>query len=273
MKKTITTIILSLFFMLSASQVNGQITFDLIVIFKKNTKAKDIEKMKQVLRAVQIDSTYPSRALLWRCQVMPGESLELPNIAGGMSVFSINSSSEAAGVISSTGQSEGVSNNNFWAIPQYNNSESIVSSIPPLYGNEHPEDSDNSIITCKPGNRSVKIAIMDSGIDCDLVNNAINIPHDVIKPYIAFRNETIDGFDNDLNGYRDDQIGYDFVNNTGVPKDSSGHGTFVTGVISRILKHNNADNVKISVLKVLDQNNRGYEFDFIRALDYAIRQK
>ena len=272
MKKTITTIILSLLFILSASHVQGQITFDLIVIFKKNAKAIDIEKIKQALKAVQIGSSYPSRALLWRCQVTPGEALELPTIVGGISVFSINNSSEAAGVIASTGQSEGVSNNSFWAIPQTETAEEVA-SIPSLFGNEFNENSRDAIITCKPGNRQVKIAIMDSGIDCDIVGNSINVAHDGIRPYIALRNDNIDGVDDDLNGFKDDQIGYDFVNNSGFPKDLTGHGTFVTGVVSRIFQHNNAENIKISILKVLDEHNRGYEFDFIRALDYAIRQK
>ncbi len=273
MKKRIATITYLILFLLSANAVKAQITFDLIVIFKKNARTRDIERMKQALRAVQIDSTYPSRALLWRCQVMPGERLELPNIAGGISVLSINSSSEAAGVIASTGQSEGVSNNRFWAIPQNNNPEEGLTSIPSLYGNGCDNDDDYDIITCKPGRRAVKIAVMDSGIDCDLVDNKIKIAHDAIRPYIAFSNERINGFDSDRNGYIDDQIGYDFVNNSGVPKDFTGHGTFVTGVISRVLKHNKADDIKISVLKVLDENNRGYEFDFIRAIDYAIKQK
>ncbi len=273
MKKKITTIILSLLFILSAGSVKAQITFDLVIIFKKNAKEKDIEKMKKALNAVQLDSTYPSRALLWRCKIMPGTTIELPKIVGGSSIVSINNSSDAVGVVCGTGQSEGVSSNNFWAIPQSENSEDVTNLVPPFYGSNCTNSSTDSIITCQPGSRPIKIAIMDSGIDCDLVETSIKIAHDSIRPYVGVSTEKVDGVDGDVNGYVDDQIGYDFVNNTGVPKDSSGHGTFVAGVVSRILKYNKADNIKLSILKVLDKSNRGYEFDFIRALDYAVRQK
>ena len=41
-----------------------------------------------------------------------------------------------------------------------------------------------------------------------------------------------DGIDTDANGYRDDLIGWDFVNNDNDPLDDAGHGTHVAGTIA-----------------------------------------
>ena len=86
----------------------------------------------------------------------------------------------------------------------------------------------DSIITCPAGRRELRLAIMDSGIDIQGLDAAKNIiiRHDSLKAFVAYRQEPIDGIDSDANGYVDDQIGFDFVNNQGTPQDSTGHGTF-----------------------------------------------
>ena len=271
------TLFIAFFYSLSLTTTNAQVRFDLVIIFKPATTWADITTFKSQLRATQLDSTLPSGAKLWRCSIPLGTIIILPNIPtlGGASSGPVNQPSDAVGVICGTGSSDGVSLNGFYAIPENDRPQESFSSAPPFFG-ACPSPATDSIITLRGGDRPLKIAILDSGIDCDSVGKNIKIAHDSIAPYISFSRDSLDNQDTDGNGYVDDLIGYDFVNNKGVPKDSTGHGTFVTGVITRILKRNQSpslQNIKIFVLKVLNQNNRGYEFDIIRAIDYSIKNK
>ena len=273
MKKLTTSIVATLLICFAVNSIKAQTKFDLVIIFKPTATFADITLIKTALNATQLDSTFPSRALLWRCSLLFPLTLTLPKLGGGTFAGLVNTPSDAVGVVCGTGQSEGVSNNDVYVIPQTDTVRESFTQPPPLFGTNCTAASTDSIVTCKPGRRAVKIAILDSGIDCDRRETTINIAHDSLKAYVCVGQDILDDKDSDGNGYIDDLIGYDFVNNTGVPKDSTGHGTFVAGVISRILKRNSADNIRFFVLKVLDGKNRGFEYNFIRALDYAIKQK
>jgi hypothetical protein len=81
------------------------------------------------------------------------------------------------------------------------------------------------------------------------------------------------GLDDDLNGYRDDLIGWDFVNNDNDPMDDQGHGTHVSGTIGAIGGNGIgvagvAWNVQMVALKFLDASNSGYTSNAVKALDY-----
>jgi Subtilase family/Secretion system C-terminal sorting domain len=285
MKKSTLNILLALIFLCSMSSLKAQVKFDLIVIFQPTATFADITAIKTALNAVQLDSTFPSRALLWRCSVNAGSTITIPKLGGGVvtsSVFLLNSGgSEAVGVICGSGQSDGVGLNGFYIVPETNTS--LQSDIRlPLFGSAGGAPACNaaaadSIVTCTFGRRELRIAIMDSGIDLQATKQdgtTLLIPkHDTLKPFIAYRNEPYDNIDSDGNGYKDDQIGYNFVSNDGFPQDSTGHGTFVAGVIARILNLNNGGNIKFYILKVLDAKNKGYEYDFIRAIDWSVKQK
>ncbi len=74
------------------------------------------------------------------------------------------------------------------------------------------------------GDRSVIIAVLDTGIDVnhpDLINNLWINPGEVAS----------DGIDNDGNGYIDDVNGYNVFDNNGDITDLDGHGTHVAGTI------------------------------------------
>jgi autotransporter-associated beta strand protein len=75
------------------------------------------------------------------------------------------------------------------------------------------------------------------------------------------------GDDGDGNGYVDDIIGWDFVNNDNDPMDDSGHGTHGAGVIVQV-----APRTQLVPLKFLDSNAVGSLDEARLALDYALAQ-
>lgn len=118
------------------------------------------------------------------------------------------------------------------------------------------------------GDRAVKIAVIDTGVDYnhpDLVKN--------IMVNQAELNGT-DGVDDDNNGFIDDVYGYDFGNNDNDPMDGHGHGTHCAGVIGA--SHNAEGiagvmaNVQILPIKFLKDNGSGTLDAAIGAIDYAI---
>ena len=81
------------------------------------------------------------------------------------------------------------------------------------------------------------------------------------------------GVDEDTNGYRDDLIGWDFVNNDNDPWDDNGHGTHVGGTIGA--KGGNgtgvagvAWDVQLVGLKFLAANGSGAISNAVKAIDY-----
>jgi serine protease len=84
-----------------------------------------------------------------------------------------------------------------------------------------------------------------------------------------------DGVDEGFNGYRDDLIGWNFVNNTNNPLDDNDHGTHVSGTIGAI--GNNGLGVaginwraQIVALKFLDSSGSGSISAAVSALNYAV---
>jgi len=82
--------------------------------------------------------------------------------------------------------------------------------------------------------KDILIAVSDSGVD---------VSHPSLKNRIAYNmgesgldddgnDKTSNGLDDDNNGYVDDYIGYDFIDNDGSPEDTNGHGTGVAGTIA-----------------------------------------
>src|SRR5262249_9000539 len=83
-----------------------------------------------------------------------------------------------------------------------------------------------------------------------------------------------DGVDQDHNGYVDDVVGWNFVNNTNDPFDDNGHGTHVSGTIGAV--GNNGVGVaginwqvSLAALKFLDSTGSGTTSDAVLALNYA----
>ena len=118
------------------------------------------------------------------------------------------------------------------------------------------------------GDRSVVIAVIDSGIDLDHPDLRDNL----------FENhrERPNGVDDDGNGYVDDLDGWDFLNDDPDPSDGRGHGTHVSGIAAAagdngIGVSGVAWTARVLPLKVLsDCCGSGQVSDAVEAILYAI---
>ncbi|MBR9974317.1 MAG: S8 family serine peptidase, partial [Bacteroidetes bacterium] len=153
------------------------------------------------------------------------------------------------------------------------------------------------------GSSSVVIGVIDTGIDPDhpdLRNQHwINAVEDIngngrfdAWPVAEIRDGVsgdLDGIDNDGNGFIDDVIGYDFVDQPGagnaaggdyfepdpLPFDDMGHGTSVAGIIAAATDNGIgiagvAPDCRMMTLRAFDARGVGAEGDVARALAYAV---
>ena len=118
------------------------------------------------------------------------------------------------------------------------------------------------------GSKSVKIAVIDTGVDYNHPDLAANM---WVNEAEANGEE---GVDDDGNGFVDDIHGYDFANDDGDPMDGQSHGTHCAGTIAAV--HDNNEGVAgvmadatIVAIKFLTDSGSGTTEDAIRAIDYA----
>jgi len=114
----------------------------------------------------------------------------------------------------------------------------------------------------------VVVAVIDTGVD---------YRHEDLAVDRLWRNpqETRNGRDDDGNGYRDDLIGWNFVDGNNNPWDQSGHGTHIAGVIAACT-HNGLGiagingEARIMALKVADFAGQASSADVAAAIRYAV---
>ncbi len=138
------------------------------------------------------------------------------------------------------------------------------------------------------GSESTTVGVLDTGIDWtheDLAENIWqNLDEDadgdgkVIEwngSQWVMDEGDLNGVDDDGNGYVDDIIGWDFVNNDNNPYDDNGHGTHVSGTIGA--RGNNdkgitgvAQQVALMPLKIFDGSGVGNIATAKEAMEYAL---
>jgi subtilisin family serine protease len=113
------------------------------------------------------------------------------------------------------------------------------------------------------------VAVIDTGLD---------LTHDVFVNSGAIwtnAKETLNGIDDDANGYIDDIHGWNFVAGTNSPQDDDGHGTHCSGIVLGTSQDITASpiaaaRVRIMPLKFLDSTGSGSTSDAIKAIYYAV---
>ncbi len=118
------------------------------------------------------------------------------------------------------------------------------------------------------GRKQIVVAVIDSGLDYfhrDLGEGAVWINPD----------EKRNGIDDDDNGYVDDLIGWNFVDQDNNPWDWLGHGTHVSGLIVAATDNGEGiaginPHVAIMPLRVMNLGGRGYSTRIAKAIYYAV---
>ncbi|MFN7829777.1 MAG: S8 family serine peptidase, partial [Armatimonadota bacterium] len=157
-----------------------------------------------------------------------------------------------------------------------------VADVPndPSFSKQWSLDAINAVPAwgVRTGTHSLKIAVLDTGIDRthpEFADNIWSNPREIAG----------DGIDNDANGYIDDTNGWDFTynapetvrsNGDNDPTDGHGHGTHVSGIIAA--QGNNATGMTgicwdaaIVPLKVVGDDGTGFTSWMIAAVEYCVR--
>lgn len=107
----------------------------------------------------------------------------------------------------------------------------------------------------------VTVAVLDSGLNYNHVGIANNVALD--------DEEVIDAKDNDNNRYKDDYIGWDFINADNLPYDDNGHGSHVSGLIASPFM-GIAPDAKILPVKVINAAGGGDLGSITAGIYYAV---
>ncbi len=120
------------------------------------------------------------------------------------------------------------------------------------------------------GSDSLVVAVVDAGFD-------FNHPDLKGKNWVnQAEAHGLPGVDDDHNGYVDDSVGWDFVENDNLPQDCHGHGTYVSSVIAA--GFDNQEGIagilaqgKIMPVRVLDASGHGDQSQIAQGILYAIK--
>lgn len=147
------------------------------------------------------------------------------------------------------------------------------------------------------GSDRIVVAVIDTGADVDHEDLALNIwknegevgvvQNDYCKGMpetkalsIKECNKSINGIDDDGNGFKDDVHGWNFVSNNGDLTDNHGHGTHIAGIVGAQAGNGKgiagiAPNVSLMVLKYFDPKvpNTDNLKNTIESIRYAIKMK
>ena len=121
------------------------------------------------------------------------------------------------------------------------------------------------------GSENIVVGVLDSGIHYD---------HPDIAPNVWKNLKEIpnNGIDDDNNGYVDDVMGIDLVEDDSDPLDDSGHGSHVSGIIGAVSNNNSGVagvnwQVKIMALRISSADGFVALDRIVRALEYIVVMK
>ncbi len=138
------------------------------------------------------------------------------------------------------------------------------------------------------GSEDIIVGVLDSGIDWghpDLISNIWrNMGEDAdgdgqilieVDGQWVFDPDDMNGIDDDGNGYIDDFIGWDFVDEDNNPDDLNSHGTHVAGTIGAAGNNGTGivgvtHSVRLMPLRFLNSDGVGAVSDAVKGLNYAI---
>uniref|UniRef100_UPI003568DB9C S8 family peptidase n=1 Tax=Arsukibacterium sp. TaxID=1977258 RepID=UPI003568DB9C len=120
------------------------------------------------------------------------------------------------------------------------------------------------------GEQQLVVAVVDTGVAYNHPDLQANLWRNPL--------ETVNGVDDDGNGYIDDIYGIDTANNTSDPTDQDGHGSQISGIIAATTNNTlgvAGVNWQLQVLhcKFLDETGTGFVSDAIACLDYLLDLK
>ena len=124
--------------------------------------------------------------------------------------------------------------------------------------------------------RALDAGIVAQEIDVAVVDSGADINHSDFKN--SFRNKLTEiPFnlrDDDNNGFVDDILGFDFVDESAQPQDFFGHGSHVAGIISSSnslgSQRGTGVNSKLIIAKALNSKGQSNSIDLARAIIYAV---
>ncbi len=136
---------------------------------------------------------------------------------------------------------------------------------------------------------SIVVAVIDTGIDYthDELKESIWINKGEVGPWegpeslkklgFSCRDKSCNGIDDDGNGFIDDVIGWDFVNDVPLPYDTHGHGSHISGIIGASAGNGVGSGgvcpgVSIMALKYYDNSGTSFNnlTNTVRAIKYAV---
>lgn len=126
------------------------------------------------------------------------------------------------------------------------------------------------MLNSQPGAKRTLVALVGTGVD---------YTHEDLAEHIYVNqkeSKATAGADDDQNGYTDDLVGYDFVENDGLPFDRNGMGTAVAGVVGAV--ENNGvgirgimSQVSLMPVRFIDGSGQFMFPHLIQSLEYALK--